>query len=63
MCPATSEAHAHHMMNDDLTRTLVRERQRDLARIASSSRLTRRFRRIRRKRNPVERHVTELTVS
>jgi hypothetical protein len=54
MCRATSEAHAEHMMNDDLTKTLVRERQRDLARTASSVRFARRFRRTRRKRSPVE---------
>ncbi len=62
MCRATSEAHADLMMNDDLTRTMVRDRQRDLARaasISSTSRLTRRVLRRRRKRNPDQANVAQ----
>ena len=50
------------MMNEDLTRTMVRERHRDLARVASStsaSRLARRARRLLRKRNPDQANVTQ----
>lgn len=43
------------MINDDLTKTLVRERQQDMARIASGNRFARRLRRVRRKQDPVER--------
>jgi|RhiMetdeSRZDD1v2_1073273.scaffolds.fasta_scaffold803314_1 hypothetical protein len=51
------------MMNDDLTRTLVRERQRDIARLATSSRFTRRVRRVLRKRNPTEASLTPSVTS
>lgn len=53
MWPTTSEAHDAHMLNnDDLTKVLVRERQRDLARIATNQRFARLVRRGRRERNP-----------
>lgn len=44
------------MINDDLTKTLVRDHQRDLVRIARNDRFSRLVRRTRRKRNPHHDH-------